>query len=347
MKEPILLSREQFREGVLARDKHQCVFCGKKSGIVAHHIIERRVFDNGGYYLENGASVCTEHHLECEMTLIGADKVREACGITRVILPDHLYTGDLYDKWCNQILPNKTRLKGELFFDESVQKILRQGNVLSLFLDQVKYPRTHHVPWSQCIRSDDRTHTDMRKFHGKRVIITKKMDGENTSMYNDYIHARSIDGRGHYTQDWIKNFWSTFKHDIPPQWRVCCENLWGEHSIFYTGENALESYCYGFSIWNERNECLPWDETLVWFELLGIKPVEVIYDGIYDEEVIKKLYKDSDWATLEGWVMRTADGFRYADFRHCMAKFVRKNHVTTEKHWKQGRRVKPNDLKRS
>jgi hypothetical protein len=96
--EPKLLTREQFREGTFARDNHRCVFCGKTGAetpegkLDAHHIIERRLWTDGGYYLENGASVCEEHHLQCEMTVISVEEVREACGITSVpVLFDGLY----------------------------------------------------------------------------------------------------------------------------------------------------------------------------------------------------------------------------------------------------------------
>jgi len=52
--ELILLDRDSFREFVFVRDGHKCVICGapKKD---AHHIIERRLFSNGGYFIENGA----------------------------------------------------------------------------------------------------------------------------------------------------------------------------------------------------------------------------------------------------------------------------------------------------
>lgn len=341
MKNPVLLTRDQFREATFARDKHRCVFCGD-STVFAHHIIERRLFDNGGYFLDNGATVCDLHHRQCEMTVISVEKVREACGIKNVVVPDHFIEGEIYDKWGNPVLPNKMRLKGELFFEDSVQKILLLGGVLSDFSNEVKYPRTNHVPWSQSVQSDDRVYRDMSFFHGKRVIVTKKMDGENTSMYRHTIHARSIDGTHHYTRDWVKAFWATLNYEIPEGWRICGENLWGQHSIIY---QDLESYFQGFSIWDERNVALSWDDTLEWFDLLGITPVEVMYDGIYDEEAIKKLYKDSDWETLEGWVMRVADSFSYSQFRHSVAKFVRKGHVQTDKHWKEGD-VKPNGLKK-
>ena len=174
-----LLTRDEFREGVFKRDNHQCVIC-KEPAKDAHHIMERRLFHDGGYYLDNGASLCHTHHLQAEMTLISTNELREAIGIQKVILPEHLYDDQEYDKWGNILQQNGTRLKGELFFDESVQKILEQGNVLDLFTDKVKYPRTHHLPWSEGMHDDDRMLSSTKVFENQRVIVTEKMDGENT-----------------------------------------------------------------------------------------------------------------------------------------------------------------------
>jgi hypothetical protein len=50
-----LLTRDQFREAVFARDKHKCVIC-KEPAKDAHHIMERRLFTEtdelGGYFLD-------------------------------------------------------------------------------------------------------------------------------------------------------------------------------------------------------------------------------------------------------------------------------------------------------
>jgi predicted restriction endonuclease len=92
----ILLPRDDFREGVFARDNYKCVFCGKtaeetpEGKLDAHHILERRLWPDGGYYLANGATVCEEHHLECERTTITVGEVMEAAGITKRIVPPHL-----------------------------------------------------------------------------------------------------------------------------------------------------------------------------------------------------------------------------------------------------------------
>jgi hypothetical protein len=336
----ILLSRDAFREAVFSRDKGTCVFCIKPA-VDAHHILERRLWPDGGYYLDNGASVCGEHHLACEATTLSVEDVRLACGITKPVIPPHLYDDQPYDKWGNPVMPNGQRLKGELFDDESVQKILGVGQVLHLFIPYVKYNRTYHVPWSQSMNDDDRMMSSLDAFQGQRVIVTEKMDGENTSMYRDHIHTRSIDSRNHPSRNWVKSFWSGISGDIPDGWRICGENLYAKHSIGYTD---LSTYFMGFSIWDDRNMCLEWDRTMEWFELFGITPVPVLYDGIYDEKVIKALWKDSQWEVMEGYVVRLAASFHYTEFRHKVGKFVRAKHVQTSKHWMYGRPIERNLL---
>ncbi len=338
---PVLLTRDAFREGVFARDGGCCVFC-KEPAIDAHHIVERRLFPDGGYYLENGASVCEKHHLECEMTTISVEEVRLAAGIRRIVLPPHLYDDQQIDKWGNPILANGTRLKGELFEDESVRKILERGRVLQLFTDLVKYPRTHHLPWSPGVSDDDRVVHDLSRLNGRRCVAATKMDGENTSLYRHKIHARSVDSRHHRSRDWVKQFHSTIAGDIPEGWRICGENLYAVHSIRY---EDLPSYFMGFSIWDEKNRCLPWDETLDWFGLLGIEPVPVIYDGVFDEAALRALWKPADAVRCEGYVLRPADGFSYAEFKDLVLKFVRPGHVQTVKHWMHGQQMEVNGLR--
>jgi hypothetical protein len=339
-----LLSRDDFREGVFKRDNYKCVFCDNPAQD-AHHILERRLWTDGGYYLDNGASVCGEHHIKCETTEISVEDVRLACGIMKPIIPDHLYDDQVYDKWGNPVMANKTRLRGELFFDESVQKILGQGGVLSLFTHHVKYSRTWHATWSPGITKDDRVHTRQameKNFSGRRVIATKKMDGETTAMYRDHFHARSLDSPSHPSQDWCKNFWAQICYEIPEEWRICGENVYAQHSIKY---DALESYFFGFSVWNERNMCLDWDTTLEWFELLGITSVPILYDGVYDEKKIRLLEDELDFTKDEGYVIRLADGFAYSEFSNSLAKFVRKGHVSPDSHHWRAKQVIPNGLK--
>jgi 5-methylcytosine-specific restriction endonuclease McrA len=60
-----LLTREQYKNAVFKRDNHTCIFCDLPA-VDAHHILDRKLFADGGYYLSNGASVCEQHHWDCE-----------------------------------------------------------------------------------------------------------------------------------------------------------------------------------------------------------------------------------------------------------------------------------------
>lgn len=326
-----LLERSEFSAAVFARDHGKCVFCGEAADD-AHHIMERRLFLDGGYYLDNGASVCHEHHMMCETTEISVEEVRTAAGVVNPMVPPHLDPSLSYDKWGNPCLPNGTRQPGELFFEEGVQKALERGGKLDVFTHYIKYPRTPHFSWSASIADDDKI-ADGHEFDGHRVIGSVKMDGENSSLYTDYLHARSIDGRSHPSRDWLKRYWAERCGNIPERWRVCGENMFATHSIRYEG---LRSFFYGFSVWNEFNVCLSWDETLEWFQLLDVEPVEVLYDGVYDEAKLKAIAKGLDADSVEGFVVRRADAVPYRDFRRMFAKYVRPNHVRTDDHWMYG-----------
>lgn len=330
-----MLTREQFRVEVFVRDKGRCVLCGAVA-TAAHHIMERRLFADGGYILDNGASVCDACHWQCENTTISVEKILTAAGISRRVTPAHLYKDQPYDKWGDPILPNGMRLRGELFQDGSVQKAL--APVLHLFTHWVKYPRTYHLPWSEDVHADDRVLNSVELFEGRRVIVTEKLDGENTTMYQDHIHARSLDSDSNMTRHWVKGFWGRISIDIPREWRVCGENLFATHAIHYAD---LPGYFMGFSVWDDANVCQSWETTVEWFKLLDIPVVPVLYDGIFDAAVIKQLYQHGS----EGYVVRLADRFPYARFRYSVAKFVREGHIKTTKHWLRGKPIVPNELR--
>ena len=196
--------------------------------------------------------------------------------------------------------------------------------------DCTKYPRSPHLPWSEGGTSDDAYLFDTDHFAGKEVVITEKMDGENTSMYRDGIHARSIDGRHHPSRDWVKALHGRICQDIPEGWRLCGENLYARHSIAY---DSLESYFYLFSIWDENNESLAWDEVLEWADMLGLSVAPEFYRGIWDENEAREITAELDVDSQEGVVVCLADRFHYDDFRTSLAKWVRKGHVQTDQHW--------------
>lgn len=334
-------TRTQMREACFARDGGRCVLCGAPAQD-AHHIIERRLWPDGGYVLDNLASVCGECHLKCERTIVSVEEVRSAAGIRKVVVPPHMYPDERYDKWGNVVMPGGHVCPGELFHDESVQKALREGGVS--FTNLVKYPRTYHLPWSPGVTPDDRIMEDLSPLSGQEVVVTQKMDGENTSLYySGYMHARSVDGASHPSRSWVKSQWAKVAHELPYGWRVCGENMYAVHSIRYSG---LPSYLLVFSVWDERNSCLSWDDTCEWAEMLGFPTVPVLYRGEWDEAVIRGLWSEKDRERVEGYVVRTVDGFSYGEFRQRIAKFVRAEHVTSDRHWMAGRRLETNSLAR-
>lgn len=216
----------------------------------------------------------------------------------------------------------------------------------------IKYPRTPHALWSQGRSEDDIEVVDLNNFIDKEIIILEKIDGENASLYHDYYHARSLDSRHHPSRSWIKSFHASISNDIPNDIRICGENVYAFHSIFYTN---LPSYFLVFGIYNENNVCLSWDDTIEYCELLGLCTVPVLYEGIFDEEYIKSFWKgigkyptfsDKDRkipCDAEGYVVRLRDQFHYDDFDKSCFKYVRKNHVQTDEHW-MSKPVVPNLL---
>ena len=337
-----LLTRDEFRHSVFDRDNYRCVICNEMAQD-AHHIIERRLWPDGGYYLDNGASLCGRCHLNAESTILACDTIRFGCKIKTPLLPPHLYPDQAYDKWGNEILPNGQRLMGELFGDESVQKVLQP--VLHLFTFRVKYPRTYHLPWSPGVSSDDRkwepSTLDFYNQTKPEVVVTVKMDGENTTMYRDGLHARSLDYDPHESRNWIKAIHSRLAHDIPEGWRVCGENLYAKHSILYT---ALPGYFLVFGIWNRANLCLSWDQTVEWAALLELPTVPVLYRGPWNQKLIEAITLDTD--KHEGYVVRPSAPFHFRNFRKVVGKWVRESHVQTHGGWKR-RAVEPNKLMRA
>lgn len=127
-----LLTRQEFNEQVFARDNHKCVVCGEPA-VDAHHLIERKLWDDGGYYLDNGASLCEEHHWEAEITNISPTQLRLAAGIENILLPPGFDESFDYDKWGNKHVGEGLMRKGPMFHEEQVQKALRSGGFHKLY----------------------------------------------------------------------------------------------------------------------------------------------------------------------------------------------------------------------
>jgi hypothetical protein len=205
-----------------------------------------------------------------------------------------------------------------------------------LLPERKKYGRTFHFPWSPGATSDDKIHAAVENlFAGREVIVTEKLDGENTTIYADgYTHARSLDSKSHRSRDWVRSLANRIGAEgLPPDLRICGENLYARHSIAY---DRLESYFLVFGIYDQE-KCLSWDDTVAWCELLGLVAVPVLYRGEWDEAKVKACWTGkstaSPGADQEGYVLRLAEAFDSADFGQSVAKMVRQGHVQTTSHW--------------
>jgi hypothetical protein len=204
---------------------------------------------------------------------------------------------------------------------------------------RVKYPRTPHLPWSPGASADDERLVDCGNFEGRRVVVTEKMDGENTSLYSDGLHARSLDSRHHPSRNWVKAWHGSIAHHIPDGWRMCGENVYARHSIAY---ERLDGYFYLFSVWNAENHCLSWQETMEWAAQLECPCPAVLFEGEWNAALIRQFSVDPE--TSEGYVVRLAEGFPFGDFGTSIGKWVRSHHVQTDQHWMHAPII-PNQLR--
>ncbi len=327
MNNPFIIS---FKKEVLIRANYRCEICGF-SEAVAHQIICNELFNNGGFHINNGVALCISCQNRALKTQLSVRQLREAAQISDPLIPPGFNERDQIDRWGNVILPNKLRMHGPLFGDPRVAKFLEDVH----FTDLVRYPSTPHFPWSANVTAGtakrDRVLANTDHFLESEMVVTEKMDGENTTIYHGgYCHARSPDGGNHSSRDWVKALAAKIGWEIPKGWRICGENLYAKHSVYY---EDLSSYFQLFSIWDENNRALSWTDTLEWAQLLGVQTVHVIYRGRFDEQILKKLANSINTETSEGYVARITDGFSYHMFPHCVAKWVRPFHVQTSTHW--------------
>nr|WP_308686627.1 RNA ligase family protein [Xenorhabdus bovienii] len=125
------------------------------------------------------------------------------------------------------------------------------------------------------------------------------------------------------------------------------ENLYAIHSIEY---RQLEEYFFVFAV-RIKEVWLGWEEVKFYAALFDFPTVpEIIIPETRSESVFMKNIIEtakqqscfSSWDTktkqscsMEGVVSRDAEAYSVIDFPHHVFKYVRKNHVKTDIHWKR------------
>lgn len=206
----------------------------------------------------------------------------------------------------------------------------------------IKYPRTFHLPYSLGATSDDKRLSGnwFDAYAGREIVITEKLDGENTALTRNDCFARShsVATRSAWTQNlWGSNglIWK-IKDLIGVEESIYGENLYGVHSIYY---DRLPCYWFMFAA-NNGEYWYSWNEIEELSEILGVRTVPVLWKGIVNsEEQLKDLVTkfasqpSAFGKTREGCVVRNSCGFLLDCFCYNVCKFVRANHVQTDEHW--------------
>ena len=198
-----------------------------------------------------------------------------------------------------------------------------------------KYPRTHHFPFSEGATNDDRINSQWQSILQHELVVTEKLDGENTCIKSNGVYARS---HGAVNRNpWARPIWDIWErigHSLGDL-HIFGENMYAIHSIEY--EN-MSQYFYVFGM-REGQTWLSWDEIADYAQVLELALVPVIARGYFDEKKLKMEIGQQQrngsqlGGTSEGVVCRTAAAFSNDDFPNSVLKYVRKNHVQTDEHW--------------
>lgn len=211
-----------------------------------------------------------------------------------------------------------------------------------------KYLSTPHWPWSLSVHRDDSYHKNPEFFLNKEVVITEKLDGGNTCLFNGKVFARSTGQEA--TQGWFAmvkkhHAWKTLGE---VETSFYGEDIYGIHSIEYDPVYEHETFylfCVRFT--PEIPSGLPgmdiiWDwDTIEKIAIqMSFKTVPVVFRGtfktvkeitnFFNSEIVKP---SALGPVKEGFVMRVTNQFDVENFSENMCKFVRKNHVQTDEHW--------------
>lgn len=193
-----------------------------------------------------------------------------------------------------------------------------------------KYGRTYHLPVSPGVMNDDKVIRDLTILTAaEEVVFTEKMDGENTTIYSGGCHARSPDSGSHASRDWMKDYAASISPSLLENERIVGEYLYARHSVVY---DNLPSYFLGFA-WIVDDIIQSWDAMLERFNGLGIQTVPVLHRGVYNNATVNGVLSEMNLEKQEGFVVRTTCEFLEEDMATHIAKYVRLNHVQSEKHW--------------
>lgn len=207
-----------------------------------------------------------------------------------------------------------------------------------------KYPRTPHWPESLSKTSDDKTNQNPATFLNCEVVITEKLDGGNTCLWNREVYARATSSPSH--DGWmamVRKYQGYKTGTIPVAQMLYGEDLYGVHSIEYDPMNRDETFRLfaARTVIGDIDRFDSWHHVCCLSKVLDIPTVPILFRGAF-----ATVADITNWfmanignpSTLgpscEGFVMRKTNTFDTGDFANNVVKFVRPNHVQTDTHWR-------------
>ena len=209
-----------------------------------------------------------------------------------------------------------------------------------------KYPRSWHFPWSPGGTRDDFRLKSASHFLGKRLIISEKVDGSNVCLEHNMVYARSHgQPPAHPSFDMLKSVHARVKHNIPQDYQVFGEWMFAKHSIEY---DKLPHYLLLFGVKDVKSDLwLSWKDVLLMSMKLGVGIVPVLAVDTFKsidrlKQLTEFLGKDKSFygGEREGVVVRLSKEFSSNQFDYSLAKWVRKDHTKTDRHWRNQKLVK-------
>jgi len=205
-----------------------------------------------------------------------------------------------------------------------------------------KYPSTKHWPWSAKVHRDDTISTCPENFVGVPVVVTEKIDGGNTCLYDGEVYARSV--AAPCREGWMgmvrkHHGWKT--NNAHAGFAYYGEDIFGIHSIEYEPVREEDTFrLFAVRQTEDADYWCSWSTVEDTAKELDVPVVPVLFRGVFHSMKDVTSFFETELpkpsgigGDREGFVMRLESGF--TDFRSSVCKYVRPNHVQTDQHWRR------------
>ena len=179
---------------------------------------------------------------------------------------------------------------------------------------------------------------DPMRFVGRPVVVTEKLDGNNTLLHRGDVYARSVSAPA--TAKWFAmvrkhHAWKVTETDV----FLYGEEIYGVHSIAYDPVPEDETF-YAFALRFGDGSFGSFRTMVKYAQESSIPVVPVLFEGTFRtvhqiRDFVSRAHQEPSalGGAREGVVMRLAEGFPAADFKHSVCKSVRAGHVQSDEHW--------------